>query len=338
MSILVSIIVPVYNAEKYLERCITSVVSQSYTDIELILVDDGSSDSSREICEKWQTKDNRVRLISKENAGAGMARNTGLDYAKGDYVLFVDSDDYIERGAVSLCVAKLAEDKSDTVIFPQTILHEDNSPPRVIRLRTPYNVFEGATVRYELLPSMFTYSMEIGVSVWAKMFSLDLINKYNIRFYSEREYYSEDTLFVIEYFAKAQQVSILNENLYYYLSINNSLSRTYNSKREENLNRFLLKSLEIAEKENLPQCVCSAIKSKYHNYSMVGFKYIAACTESAKDRRALLRERYNDSVLRSTITSDVMALDKKSLRIFYTTIKYRLYCLSDFLLYYRNNK
>ena len=92
----VSIIVPVYNVEKYLRRCIDSILRQTLTDIEVILVDDGSFDSSGKICEEYARKDSGLRVIHQKNAGVAVARNTGLDIASGDYIAFVDSDDYIE--------------------------------------------------------------------------------------------------------------------------------------------------------------------------------------------------------------------------------------------------
>ena len=97
----ISIIIPVYNAEKYLRRCIESVLSQSFTDFELILVDDGSRDFSPHICDDYAQKDSRVKVIHKANGGVIAARNDGLDIAKGEYVTFIDSDDWVERESLS---------------------------------------------------------------------------------------------------------------------------------------------------------------------------------------------------------------------------------------------
>ena len=94
---IISIIVPVYNAEKYLSRCIDSILRQTFADFELILVNDGSSDKSKEICEKYLESDPRIKLINQENSGVSAARNTGLDNASGEYIGFVDSDDFIEK-------------------------------------------------------------------------------------------------------------------------------------------------------------------------------------------------------------------------------------------------
>ncbi|MBR5181505.1 MAG: glycosyltransferase family 2 protein [Clostridiales bacterium] len=109
----VSIIIPIYNSENYLEKCIGSAVSQTYDDIEIILVNDGSTDNSGNICLAYGSKDNRIKLISKKNAGVSAARNAGLDIATGDLITFIDSDDHIESDYVSYLAALMEQDGSD---------------------------------------------------------------------------------------------------------------------------------------------------------------------------------------------------------------------------------
>ena len=105
---LISVIVPVYNVENYLRECLDSIVAQTYRNIEVILVDDGSKDSSGKICDEYADKDNRIKVIHKENGGVSAARNTGLDIAKGEWISYVDSDDYIESTMIEtlICLAK----------------------------------------------------------------------------------------------------------------------------------------------------------------------------------------------------------------------------------------
>ena len=96
IEVKVSIVVPVYNVEKYLDRCIESIVNQTYKNLEIILVDDGSTDSCPQMCDEWGLKDSRIKVVHKENAGLGMARNTGIDNALGEYIFFFGSDDYVD--------------------------------------------------------------------------------------------------------------------------------------------------------------------------------------------------------------------------------------------------
>ena len=114
---LVSIVLPIYNVAPYLDRCMQSVVNQSYKNLEIIMVDDGSTDACSELCEKWNKHDNRVKVIHKSNAGLGEARNTGIENATGDYVCFFDSDDYLRLDAIEMAVSSALHRQSDVVLW-----------------------------------------------------------------------------------------------------------------------------------------------------------------------------------------------------------------------------
>ena len=122
---LVSVIVPVYKVEKYLNRCVNSILNQTYKDLEVILVDDGSPDSCPEICDGYAQKDKRVKVIHKENGGQGSARNSGLDVARGEYILFVDSDDYIAKNLIEITLQKAERFDADMVIFDYASVDEN---------------------------------------------------------------------------------------------------------------------------------------------------------------------------------------------------------------------
>ena len=113
----VTVVLPIYNVEKYLNRCIQSVVNQSYNNLEIILVDDGSTDRSGVLCDEWEKKDNRIRVIHKKNAGLGEARNSGIDNATGQYICFFDSDDYIRLDAVDTAITCVRNNRSELVIW-----------------------------------------------------------------------------------------------------------------------------------------------------------------------------------------------------------------------------
>ena len=113
----VSVVLPIYNVEKYLNRCVKSVVNQSYKNLEIILVDDGSPDNCPTLCEDWAKKDSRIKVVHKENAGLGYARNTGIENATGEYICFFDSDDYIALDAIEKAYSLAIKEKSDIVVF-----------------------------------------------------------------------------------------------------------------------------------------------------------------------------------------------------------------------------
>lgn len=127
MDNLVSIIVPVYNTEKYLNKCVDSILSQTYTNLEIILVNDGSSDNSPKICDDYANKDSRVKVVHKENGGLSDARNAGLDVASGDYITFIDSDDYIESESIELLLNALKENKVQISLMHANIVNSDYS-------------------------------------------------------------------------------------------------------------------------------------------------------------------------------------------------------------------
>lgn len=122
---LLSVIVPVYNVENYLNKCIFSILNSSYKEIELILIDDGSNDKSAEICNEWKTRDKRIKVIHKENRGAGAARNTGLEVASGDFITFVDSDDYISKDMYK-CLMSYFNENIDIVECDYEVVYDDN--------------------------------------------------------------------------------------------------------------------------------------------------------------------------------------------------------------------
>ncbi len=337
MNKLVSIIVPVYNAEKYLNRCLESIVNQTYRNIEILLIDDGSPDSCPQMCEEWAQKDSRIIVIHKENEGAGQARNTGLDNANGEYILFVDSDDYIDCKTVEICVDAAEKENAQVVLFS---LYNVDSHSRVkpASVMSSPKTFDKNELRQELLPSLFVHTLGYGVSVWGKMFCIDVIKKNELSFVSEREYYSEDAIFVLEYFSKIQSACALNQRLYYYFENNNSLSRTYTEDRENRIDNYLLKSVEISEANGLSEKVVSHIRARYHGCVMSKLKQLFMAQISVKKKVRLLRSEYKNKVLQDTLTKEVFDVEKRSLVVFYRLVKLRLYCLCNLLLWYRVNK
>lgn len=196
-----SIIVPVYNTEKYLDRCVKSLLSQTLSNIEVILVDDGSPDGSGRICDDFSAGDPRVRVIHKKNEGQGIARNAGLDLASGEYVLFIDSDDYIEEDTCSRLSSYMKEKKVQLCSFGYII--EDPSGGEVYRPEISERIYRKEEIRDEFIHHFFGDSSEQdelrGVSACMTAFQREMIEKYQIRFPSERQVLSEDTVFSLEF-------------------------------------------------------------------------------------------------------------------------------------------
>lgn len=202
----VSIIVPVYNVEKYIHRCIDSIISQSFTDWELILVDDGSPDRSGAICDEYAQKDSRIQVIHKENGGVGAARNTGLEYATGEFVAFVDSDDfcentYLENFGLNKTITV------DLVIQGYKKFVGEESPGRNYskRLYTRNNFVEGI-----LDNGLLSFG-----APYCKLFRRDFIERNNIRF-STKYSFGEDTYFFFHYLTHIYNMQMVEGTGYFY--------------------------------------------------------------------------------------------------------------------------
>ena len=218
---MISVIIPVYNVESYLNECLDSVCKQSFKDIEIICVNDGSTDESLEILSSYAKKDSRVRIITQENGGPGHARNVGLMHASGEYVLFVDSDDFLCENALEELYFNASSNNSDVVIF-NFFIYDGNYSPTGFPLEeifgnVDYNDF---TFNYNDIKMYVMYDY---FAVWFKMYKKEFLDKYRLSFPIGIAY--EDVLFQIKSFIYAEKISFLPKPLYSYRLYNsNSLT------------------------------------------------------------------------------------------------------------------
>lgn len=215
----VSIIVPVFNTERYLSECIDSILAQSFSDFEVLLIDDGSTDRSEEICDEYARKDIRVRVFHKTNGGAGSARNLGLDNARGEWICFVDSDDYVEP--YYLETLSILPDKADITFFPIKKISENGD----IDLQIPLacKVYGRDNVEQQL--AHLKYGMPMDLFGWSanKLFCADIIKKYKVRF-PEDVVFREDEIFTMNYCRHISSLEILDTPLYNYRFLQSGLT------------------------------------------------------------------------------------------------------------------
>jgi glycosyltransferase involved in cell wall biosynthesis len=212
---LVSIVVPVFNAEQYLPECMDSLIGQTCHSIEIICVNDGSTDSSAKILEKYAARDTRVTVLTQENKGPGEARNLALDNAHGKYILFCDADDSLEPEAAEVCAAIMEDKACDMVMFNTHIIEDGRSVPGLknaageyVTLIKPDN--EGSLNRIESIKRAYI------ATVWGKMFRAALIKRYTMRF--SRHMVGEDARFLLSYLLVLESAYALNKFLSnYYL-------------------------------------------------------------------------------------------------------------------------
>lgn len=233
---LVSIIVPIYKVERYLCACIDSVLSQTYGDYELILVDDGSPDNCGSICDAYAEKDSRIRVVHKPNGGLSDARNAGLDAAAGKYIYFLDADDSIQPDLLETLVPHL-EQGADLVTFSLRGFYDDGTllPPS-IRQAGDY-LTDTPEKRLQFLHRVLLQG-KIGWDAWSRIFVREKIERYGLRFADNRKIFAEDLYFSLCYCAHAEHIVSLNACLYNYRLRSDSIMGVENTRN--NLPRILM--------------------------------------------------------------------------------------------------
>lgn len=214
---LLSVIIPIYNTEKYLSRCLDSVLNQSYSNLEVILINDGSTDSSLHICHEYEEKDRRIRVFSQENSGQSVARNVGLDAASGDLISFIDSDDYIEQTTFQEAIdVLLSHDRCDIVQFP-TFHERKHDTPELVAPK------EGAIYNTQDLLEACLLRHKISWIVCDKIIRKPLLS--NLRFLEGIRY--EDNLMLFQLLIRSKGLCFSTSGYYYYCW--NTQSTTHSS-------------------------------------------------------------------------------------------------------------
>ena len=223
-NVTISILMPVYNSQEYLKNTVQDVINQSYGDWELILVDDGSKDNSKNICIELQKFDNRIRFINKENTGVSDTRNIALDNAKGKYIAFIDSDDSVHKDYLKILLSSIEKSKGQLAVcgFKERKISTNGQIEELSRVFYPKEVIA--------IEDMKDLIMDFGNSgllnpLWNKLYNREIIDENNIRFKEEVET-GEDFIFNLQYFRKINNICFSKGELYYYIRRNNN-SITY---------------------------------------------------------------------------------------------------------------
>lgn len=256
--VLISIIIPVYNKEKYLDKCIKSAVNQDYKNIEIIIINDGSEDNSEQIISKWLKKDYRIKYLNQENKGVSYTRNRGLLSANGDYIFFLDADDYLEKNAISVLVDYIKKSNVDIIIGN----FYEKTGEKIIKLPS----FENRLFTYKELKltdtilEMFLINGRHMAKAGNKLYKTSFIKDNQIKF--ENGVIAEDRLFNLLCYVNKPIIQIVNEYTYVYNKIDNSRSRTIDTNfYEESIAlvkkffEYLLKTSKLEEYYHLFQYV-----------------------------------------------------------------------------------
>lgn len=243
-----SIVVPAYNCERYIERCLISLLKQDNINYEIIVINDGSTDNTLKICKNYELKYDNIQVVSKSNEGQGIARNLGIKIAKGKYITFVDSDDFVNENCYTTAISQLKEKKSD--FFIGQLKKIFNSELKNFNLQVKKNYFYNYNNYKKILINSLLTGKEIkencrvSSSTCDKIYLKEILDKFNISFLSERIYLSEDIIFNMMYIEKCNSYIISNLPIYNYVTNPVSFCHTY----QKNYLEKMYKMIDIFEK------------------------------------------------------------------------------------------
>lgn len=281
----ISVIVPVYQAEKFLYRCLDSMARQTFSDWELILVDDGSTDGSGALCDQFAAKDSRARVFHrKKNQGVSEARNLGLREARGDYITFLDADDCYEFRALETLWNLRAQAGTDTAACAHTYLWPDGK--QAVETLLPMGIYDEAAIReqlvYPLLGDRLTQPVLNGFIV-RYLFSAEIVRKAHILFDGP---YLEDELFVLEYFCNAHSLAVTEQPLYRYFLHGESATHHYMKDFPQVFRRFMERKEALVETYGL-----ESARPQWRESSNWAGLLIAVGNEYAQDNPKTIRQR-----------------------------------------------
>ena len=331
-DITVSIIVAVFNVEKFLDRCIKSLIDQTYKNIEIILVDDGSEDHSNAICDSWVEKDVRIRVVHKPNGGLSDARNTGIEIAQGQYICFVDADDYIEKEMVEQSLKTITEHDADVVVYSN--YNVTSTGKRCINnLISSKRIYSGKKdiIKYfnECLGTLPDRNSDhtIGFAPWGRLIKREIIVTNNIRFTSERILIYEDLMFLLDLTPFLEKVVILNHPLYDYCENSGSLTRKNDATRFQRIsNQYWYLKQTMPYSNQLFQNTNTTLRLKRTMISYIGNSI--SRVSSYQNAKRICKDTCTKDVLRNY---PIRKLPVK-LRLFVYCLKYKLYYLAYIMI------
>ena len=324
----VSIIVPVYNVENYIERCLNSLVNQTFKDIEIITINDGSTDKSLELINKYVKEDIRVSVIDLGDEGVSYCRNLGIEKANGKYIMFVDSDDWIDSSMVEVMYKKAEENKLDLVMCSYIREFKDHSKEKIFNLPEEI-IYKEDKVKNELLRKLVGPVKEelsnpemldaLG-TVWGKLYRADIFKENKINFVDLKEIGSaEDTLFNIFTFNYLKKVMFLNKPMYHYWRDNpKSVTSQYNPKLKEQRKVFFKYISDFIKENNFEQVFEEALNNRICT-SVLGLGLIE-CSKNNKISR--INKIKNIKII---INEEYIRNAYKNLELKYFSIHWRIF-------------
>lgn len=343
-NIKVSVIVPVYNVEKYLGRCIESLINQTFTNIEIILVNDGSTDRSLEIIEKYKEKDKRIKLINNKNMGVSYSRNIGIKKSIGKYIMFIDSDDWIDKDTIDIMYNKIIENDYDLVMcsYVREFLNQSKYKNIMPEEEVKYTKY---TINNSLLRKLIgpietelasPENLDSLGTVWGKLYKTEVIKKNNIKFIDLEEIGSaEDVLFNIYLFNKINKAIYINKPIYHYWKGNsNSITSKHNPNLREQRKVFFKYIEDFIKTNNMDRKFYEALDNRVC-LSVLGYGLIEFSKNNDNsffNKLKNIDEFLNDKYMINSYRNLKLNYFPVYWRIFYFFNKYRISVGSCFII------
>ena len=335
----ISVIIPVYNAEKYIKTTLDSILNQTFKDIEIILVNDGSLDESLNICKRYQENDRRIIVLDKKNEGVSIARNTGIEASSGEYILFIDADDWIEPDMCEVLYNEITKYNGD-ICFCNHIKEFDNKSEK-IAFNAKNKIVESNHIKKDIILELIEeedinlkHNRESFRSPWGKLFKSSIIKDNKIKFNKDLVI-GEDFIFDIEYLINAKKVVMEDKFLYHY-RINNESTLCKYKKEPWNVYKKLLVKLQYFLEKNFKE-------EEYSNrLNKLKLKYFLICIDnemSVKNPKTILQKKEyissicEDEILTYTINEYSKKRSENKVKLFF--LRKKIYFL---ILIYNNLK
>lgn len=283
---LVSIVLPIYNVENYLRQAIENIINQTYTNIEILLVNDGSTDNSLQIAKEYEKKDSRIVILEKDNGGLSSARNYGLKYATGQYIYFYDPDDIIDYDLIEKCINRIGNRYVDYVAFGHYMETEEGSILYKSELQNEEIVTTNTDQRFAFILDTLLKYEKMGWNAWSKLYNREFLCKYNLFFPDNRKIFAEDLAFMLQVALNQSRVLLIEQTMYHYVRHDESIMGR--AKQEDIFHKIVLLALEFQNyaktfKTNNRQLYISCI-----NYSIIRLHLWQSCHSLKKIKNSIL--------------------------------------------------
>ena len=308
ISIIISIIVPVYNNKKYLHRCLESICNQTHKNIQIILIDDGSTDGSSTICDQFKAKDARIQVVHQENYGSGAARNIGISKCNGKYICFVDADDTIELDMVEKTLKKALITGADIVLFGHDEKRHDGEIIKICVPKLLTYSYIGDEVKNKLLPQMLSghtqnkNSNGLWMSCCTNLYKADIIKNNEFSFKNVNDIFSEDIYATLEIFKGVKKAEIIQNCFYHYYQNEESQAHSYDKKRYSKIGTFYESSCLLYKGEKFYDELEHQLAYPVFNFSIAAIKVIANNrTMKLKEKISEIEEIFDDKRIKKAL-------------------------------------